>query len=316
MSAMRSEGNLTETVAVLGAGGTMGFPIARNIARASIPVRAWNRSRDRAEPLTKDGAYLADTPADAADGAGIVITMLADEDAVMESMDGPRGALSSMPGRNQADGGRTDDPNGPRHAIWVQMSTIGQAATKRCAELANRNGVGFVDAPVLGSRQPAEERKLVVLESGPEEARPRVQPVFDAIGHRTIRVGEAGAGSRLKLVTNSWVVAVVAAGAETIALAEALGLDPELFFYAIEGGPLDLTYLRMKGKAIAERDFTPAFRLTLAAKDANLVRQAAEDTGLEMPVMEAIARRLADGAKEYGDMDFCATYLTSAPKPG
>jgi 3-hydroxyisobutyrate dehydrogenase len=307
---------VTETVAVLGAGGTMGFPIARNIARAGIPVRAWNRSRDRAEPLTKDGAYLADTPADAADGAGIVITMLADEDAVLEAMDGPRGALSAMPGRNQADGDRTDDPNGPEHAIWVQMSTIGEAATRRCAELANRHGVGFVDAPVLGSRQPADERKLVVLESGPEEARPRLQPVFDAIGHRTIRVGEAGAGSRLKLVTNSWVVAVVAAGAETIALAEALGLDPQLFFRAIEGGVLDLPYLRMKGKAIAERDFTPAFRLTLAAKDANLVRQAAEDSGLDLPVMQAVARRLAEGAREYGELDFCATYLTSAPKRG
>lgn len=273
----------TETVAVLGAGGTMGFPIARNIARAGIPVRAWNRSRGKAEPLSEDGADIADSPADAARGAGIVITMLADEDAVIASMDGPDGALRAM--------------------------SAGQGAG-----LANRHGVGFVDAPVLGTRQPAEERKLVVLESGPEEARPRTQPVFDAIAHRVIRVGEAGAGTRLKLVTNSWVLAVVEAGAETIALADGLGLDPALFFQAVEGGALDLPYLRMKAKAMTERDFPPAFRLSLAAKDASLVRHAAETRGLDLPVVEAIARRLDEGAKVHGDLDFSATYLTSTPK--
>jgi 3-hydroxyisobutyrate dehydrogenase len=218
---------------------------------------------------------------------------------VTTAMDGLDGALSVMPGGT---------------ALWVQMSTIGEAATKRCAELANRAGVGFVDAPVLGTRQPAEERKLVVLESGPEEARPRTQPIFDAIAHRTIRAGEAGAGSRLKLVTNSWVLAVVEAGAETLALAEGFGLDPGLFFQAIEGGTLDLPYLRMKGKAMIEREFSPAFRLALAAKDAALVRQAAEDHDMDLPLVDAIARRLAQGAKEHGDKDFSATYLTSARK--
>jgi 3-hydroxyisobutyrate dehydrogenase len=304
----------TETVAVLGAGGTMGFPIARNIARAGIPVRAWNRSRDKAEPLRDDGAAIADSPADAASGAGIVLTMLADEDAVIASMDGPDGALRAMSGVTSGSSRETGDPNAPHHPLWVQMSTVGEAATRRCAELANRHGVGFVDAPVLGTRQPAEERKLVVLESGPEEARPRTQPVFDAIAQRVIRAGEAGAGSRLKLVTNSWVLAVVEAGAETIALADGLGLDPALFFQAIEGGTLDLPYLRMKAKAMTERNFPPAFRLTLAAKDAGLVRSAAEEHALDLPVVEAIARRLAEGAKEHGDLDFSATYLTSTPE--
>jgi len=314
-------GMVTETIAVLGAGGTMGFPIARNIARAGLPVRAWNRSNDKAKPLTEDGAYLARTPRDAATGAGIVITMLSDEEAVIAAMDGPDGALAAMRGAHEvggaheAGGGRAADPYGPHHALWIQMSTIGEAATRRCAELANHHGVGFVDAPVLGTRQPAEEGKLVVLESGPEEARPRIQPVFDAIGQRTIRAGEAGAASRLKLVTNSWVVAVVEAAAETIALAEGLDLDPHLFLKAVEGGTLDLPYLRIKGKAITERDFTPAFRLALAAKDAELVRRAAEDHGLDLPLVEAIARRFAEGAREHGDKDFSATYLMSTPKP-
>jgi 3-hydroxyisobutyrate dehydrogenase-like beta-hydroxyacid dehydrogenase len=144
--------------------------------------------------LAKDDAYVADTPADAARGAGIVVTMLADEDGVIAAMDGPDGALEVMASPNRSDSGGTGEPMAPQHPLWVQ---------------------------------------------------------------RTIWVGEAGAGTRLKLVTNSWVLAVVEAGAETIALAEGLGLDPGLFFQALEGGPLDLPYLRMKGKAMTERDFTP-----------------------------------------------------------
>jgi 3-hydroxyisobutyrate dehydrogenase len=304
----------TETVAVLGAGGTMGFAMARNIIRAGIPVRAWNRNREKAAPLAADGAYLADSPADAARGAGIVLTMLAGQEAVFAVMDGEDGALAVMAGASAADGSRAGGPYGPHHALWLQMSTIGEAATQRCAQLANRRGVGFVDAPVLGTREPAEQGALVVLESGPEEARPRVQPVFDAVGQRTIRAGQAGAGSRLKLVANSWVLAVVEAGAETIALAEGLDLDPGLFFQAIEGGALDLPYLRTKASAIAEGDFTPAFRLALAAKDARLAQDSARSRGLDLPLLDVIASRLAEGAETHGGQDFSATYLTSAPR--
>jgi 3-hydroxyisobutyrate dehydrogenase len=295
-------GAAQETVAVLGAGGTMGFAMARNIARAGIAVRAWNRSRDKAEPLAADGAYLADTPADAAVGAGIVLTMLADAAAVGSAMEGDGGALPVM-----ADSGQPDPP------IWLQMSTVDEEATEWCTDLAVCYGVVFVDAPVLGTRQPAEQGQLVVLESGPEEARPRVQPVFDAVGHRTIHVGEAGAGTRLKLVTNSWVLAVVEAVAETIALAEGLDLDPALFMAAIQDGPLDLPYLRAKARAIAERDFTPSFRLGLAAKDAGLVRDAAWQHGLDLPLFELVAYRLVEGTGKHGDKDVSATYLTGAP---
>ncbi len=302
-AAARTTDRPATTVAVLGAGGTMGFAMARNIARAGIKVRAWNRSRDKAEPLAGDGAYIADTPAEAAAGAGIVLTMLADAEAVVMAMEGDDGALPVMTGSDQ-----------PEPVIWLQMSTIGEEATEGCVTLAHRYGVGFVDAPVLGTRGPAEQGELVVLESGPEEASSQVRPIFDAIGQRTIHAGEAGAGTRLKLVTNSWVLAVVEAGAETIALAEGLGVDPSLFFQAVEGGALDLPYLRMKGKAITSGDFTPDFRLELAAKDAGLVGDSAWQHGLDLPLLELVARRLGEGAREHGDKDFSATYLTSAPE--
>jgi 3-hydroxyisobutyrate dehydrogenase len=286
-------------VAVLGAGGTMGRPMTRNLASAGMRVTAWNRSPDKAAGLAADGVELATSPVEAAAGADVVVTMLSDAGAVLAAMNGERGAARAM----------------TSGAIWAQMSTIGEHGTDECARLAAGFELTFVDAPVLGTRQPAEQGQLVVLASGPEQARDRIQPVFDAVGRRTIWAGETGAGTRLKLVANSWVMSVVEAGAETIALAEGLGVRPELLFEALDGGALDLPYLRIKAGMMARRQFDPDFRLTLAAKDAALVEQAAEQRDLDLPVLRAIRARLAEGARQHGDLDFSATYLTSAPKP-
>jgi 3-hydroxyisobutyrate dehydrogenase len=281
-------------VAVLGAGGTMGLGMARNIARAGFRVRCWNRTLEKARPLEEHGADVLDTPREAADGADVLLTMLSDADAVIGAFEDAASARSD--------------------AVWLQMSTIGEAGTGRCAEAAQTHGLTLIDAPVLGTKQPAEEGKLVILASGPEEARERVQPIFDAVGQKTIWVGEAGAGTRMKMVANSWVLTVVEGAAETIALAEGLGLDPNLLLDAIEGGALDLPYLRTKSKAIMERNFEPSFRLTLAAKDARLIEESAQRHGIDAPLFSTIRRRLAEGAKDHGDEDFSATYLTSAPR--
>jgi 3-hydroxyisobutyrate dehydrogenase len=286
-----------EPVAVLGAGGTMGFPMARNLARAGIEVRAWNRSREKAEALAHDGVSVRDSPQEASDGAAVVLTILTDTDVVIESVGGDTGALTSS---GQA-------------PIWLQMSTIGEAGTDRCAELAHDRGVTLIDAPVLGTKQPAEQGELVILASGPEHARDRLAPIFDAIGKKTMWIGDVGAGTRLKVAINSWVLTVVEGGAEAIALTEGLGLDPALLFDALEGGALDLPYLRMKGKAIAERNFDPSFRLKLAAKDAALVEESAARHDLDLPLFSVIRERMDEGAKDHGDEDMSATYLTSAP---
>jgi 3-hydroxyisobutyrate dehydrogenase len=283
-----------ETVAVLGAGGTMGRPMARNLARAGCAVRAWNRSREKAAPLADAGVELAATPSEAAAGAGVLLTMLSDGDAVLSVAGDALPQLS-------------------RDAVWIQASTVGEAATERCIALARERGVAFVDAPVLGTRQPAEEGTLVVLAAAADELRARVQPLFDAVGSRTVWVGEAGAATRLKLVVNAWVLAVVEAGAETVALAEGLGLDPQLFLDAIAGGGLDLPYLRAKAAMMAAREFPPSFKLSLAAKDAALVEQAAQRHGLELPLLGTLRARLAEGAVAHGDEDLSATYRTSAP---
>jgi 3-hydroxyisobutyrate dehydrogenase len=285
-----------ETIAVLGAGGTMGRPMTRNLARIGFIVRAWNRSPEKAESLAEDRVELCATPAEAAEGATTIITMLSDADAVLEVMQGDEGALAGA-----AEG-----------AVWLQMSTIGIEGTQRCAELAELLGLRFVDAPVLGTKQPAEQGELVILASGPEDLHERLAPIFDVVGKRTMWVGDAGNGTRLKIAVNTWILSVVEGAAETLALAEGLGLDPSLVLEAVAGGPLDLPYLQKKGRAMIERSFEPAFRLALAAKDAALVEDAAAAAGLDLPLVGAIRARLDEGASEHGDKDMAATFLTSA----
>jgi 3-hydroxyisobutyrate dehydrogenase len=152
------------------------------------------------------------------------------------------------------------------------------------------------------------------MASGPQSLRERVQPVFDAVARRTMWIGEqAGAGTRLKLVTNAWIVSVVEGAAETIALAEGLGLSGSAFLEAIDGGPLDMPYLRLKAAAMVERDFEPAFALKLAAKDARLAVESAERLDLDLPVLKAIGARMQEAVPEHGKEDLSVTFLTSAP---
>jgi 3-hydroxyisobutyrate dehydrogenase len=276
----------------------MGLPMARHIAEAGMEVRAWNRTRERVETLAEEGIQIAGTPADAATGAGIVLTILSDAEAVITTMEGDDGALAGV----------------GSGAIWLQMSTIGIAGTERCATLAEEHGLVLVDAPVVGTKKPAEEGKLTVLASGPEKARERCEPIFDAVGQKAVWLGEAGTGTRMKLVINSWLLSLVEGLAETIAFAEGIGIDPGQFLETISGGPVDNPYAQMKGRMMIERDFEPSFKLELAAKDARLVLEAMERHDLELPMLEAIRDQLEAAAGEHGDKDMAAAYLASAPK--
>ncbi|MHB8657964.1 MAG: NAD(P)-dependent oxidoreductase [Solirubrobacteraceae bacterium] len=279
------------TVAFLGTG-TMGLPMARNIAQCGHRVRAWNRSAERATALAADGVEVIKDLAEVAAGCDTLVTMLSSTVAVLD--------VASEALRHA-----------PPDSVWIQMSTIGLEGTELCADLARERAAVLVDAPVLGTREPAHERQLVVLASGPEKARGRCEPIFSAVGSRTLWVGEAGAGTRAKLVVNSWVNGVVAVLAETIALARALDVEPDRFFEAVQGGALDLPYARLKGRQMIDEDFNaPAFRLELALKDAELVRDAGASVGLAQPVMDAVADRLGRAFEAgHGEKDMAATYL-------
>src|ERR687885_1907277 len=230
------------TMAVLGTG-IMGAGMARNLLAAGMEVRVWNRTRKKAEPLADDGAKVVDSPDQAAEGADFVLTMLPDANSVAEAVGGEMSPLSAL----------------AEDGVWVQTSTVGEEGSDRLAEVAAEYGVTYVDAPVLGTKEPAEEGQLIVLASGPEEVRERCQPVFDAIGSNTLWLGPAGAGSRLKLVTNNWIVGLLGVLAETIAFANSIGVDPSQFLETIEGGPLGLPYAQLKGSMMIEETFPTSF---------------------------------------------------------
>jgi 3-hydroxyisobutyrate dehydrogenase len=283
------------TVAVLGTG-IMGAPMARTLAQSGHQVRAWNRTAAKAQALTDAGVVACATPREAVEGADIALTMLLDVDAVADTMTGDDGALSAA----------GDD------LLWLQCSTVGIEGTERLSGIAADAGVTYLDCPVLGTRTPAEQGALVVLASGPQSARDTAQPVFDAIGSRTIWLGDVGAGSRLKLVVNSWVLAVTTSISEVFSLAQALDVDPELFFEAVDGGALDLPYARVKGKLITAGDFPADFELSGAAKDSGLIADAARDAGVHLSVAEAV-RSAMEAARDagHGEEDMAAVWYAS-----
>ena len=272
--------------ALLGTG-IMGRGMARNIVAAGIPLTVWNRTPDKAADL---GADVADNPAHAVQGADIVVTILSDA-GVVEAV-----VREAAPQRG---------------TVWLQQSTVGVDGSERLARVAEELGLVYVDAPVLGTKGPAEAGQLVVLASGPPEAREAVTPVFDAIGSKTLWLGEAGNGSRLKLVANSWVLTVVEGVAEALTLATALGLDPQSFLDVVKGSATDSPYVQLKGGAMLAGALDAQFPLWGAVKDARLIEEAGRDVGVEMTLIAAARKHFeraeADG---HGDLDLAATYLS------
>ena len=278
-------------VAVLGTG-LIGAAVACNLARKGFEVRAWNRSPVKARALAVDGVTPFDDASEAVRGAEIVVTVLKDGPAVNEVI---AAALPSL-----AEG-----------AIWLQLSTVGAEATDIFTRFAAENGLVFYDAPVQGTRQPAEQGKLVILASGPESGRDSAQSVFDAIGQRTLWVSDTpGASSRLKLALNAFVFALTHGTAEALAIARALGVNPALVIEAVTGGPLDSGYFQAKSAAMLKGDFTTSFSVENGVKDAKLVVEALAGTDVRADLAEAgLARfnRVADAG--YGEKDIAASLL-------
>jgi len=288
-----------EPVGVLGIG-AMGHAMATSMLRAGIPTIVWNRRPAATRDLAGLGADVAETAADAARRAGVVVTMVTDTDAVM-SIARDQGMLAALaPG-----------------AIWVQMATIGVAGIERVAAMvqAERPDVTLLDAPVSGSREPAERGQLTIFASGPEEARPRVAPLFDALGQRTIWVGEVGAGSRLKLVNNTLVAFAAEAVANAAALARRLGLATETVVDALGGNPLVSPWQAAKLARIATGEFSAQFGLSLALKDVRLALQAAGDDRLA--VLGCLAEEWQQAVDEgLGDQDLTVVTRVLAQQEG
>jgi 3-hydroxyisobutyrate dehydrogenase len=283
-------------VALLGTG-IMGAGMARSLLRSGLDVTVWNRTPGRAAPLAGDGAQVAGTAAEAVAEVEAVVTMLWDGGSVAEVM---TAAL----------------PAAPEGVLWAQTSTVSpDDAGVQLPELASRYGARYVDAPVLGTRQPAEDGRLLVLAAAPGPLREPVTPLFDAVAARTVWVSERpGDGTRLKLVANSWVGTIVAATAQAIAFAGALGLDPQVFLDTVRGGAVDTPFLHLKGQAMIAGEFPPSFTVDGAVKDTGLMAAAMRESGTDATLMDAVAwqySKAADGG--HGGADMAAVYRAFRP---
>jgi 3-hydroxyisobutyrate dehydrogenase len=283
----------TPVIAFLGTG-RMGGPMAANLAHSGFELRVWNRTTSRTTDLARHGVFVARSPAEAVAGAGIVISMLADGPATEQAATGPDGFLARFPG-----------------LIWVQMATVGASWSARLAVMAARQGVTFVDAPVSGSQGPAQEGQLVILASGPDRVQDVLAPVFGALGRATLWLGPAGDGTKAKLVLNSWLVNLVEATAETLSFAGHLGLDPTSIVELLRSTPLGSPYAVQKATTMLAGNFTPAFALKHALKDAELAVQAAHSSGTRLALTEALLPRWRQTALLHADNDLSAVYITA-----
>jgi 3-hydroxyisobutyrate dehydrogenase len=262
-----------KAVAVLGTG-IMGSAMARRLAAAGLRTTVWDRSPQATAPLAAAGALAAVSARDAVADAGVVITMLPTAE-VVEQVIFAGGVAEAF-----AEG-----------AVWAQMGTIGVEATTGIAGRLGqlRPDVLFVDAPVSGSKGPAETGQLLILASGPPAAQAVAGPAFAAIGRKTVWLGAAGQGSRMKLVVNAYMSTLIEGVAEALELASHLGIDAAGLAEAIEGGPLDAPIADAKLYKMQSGDFAPEFPLEWALKDVDLAIGAAGDDRL--PLLEALSRQ-------------------------
>lgn len=285
-------------VALLGTG-IMGTGMGRSLRRDGLALRVWNRTRAKAQPLAELGATVVDTAREAIDGADVVVTMLTDGDATAAVM---TDLLAHL------------DPD----AVWAQMGTVGVAATKQLARLADQHGVAIVDAPVSGTKQPAEDGKLVVLTAGPADAKARCRPVFEAVGSRTVDLGDrVGDAMWMKMVVNGWLLDLLAGLGESMAFARAGGLDPADFLATIRGGPLDVPYAQLKGGQIIEAKYPTSFPLAHAHKDSRLMLEAAGDAAIDLPVARLVERllQMAEDSGHGGDDVGALAEVSGRPVP-
>jgi 3-hydroxyisobutyrate dehydrogenase len=268
--------------------------MAHRLLNQGVAVVAWDRQRDHAQPLAERGADVASTAGEVVSNAQAVITMLPTAEIVLSVV---KPVLEEW----------------PRETIWLQMSSVGAAEADQLAEVANAHGVTLFDAPVSGSTHPAEEGQLTILASGPDAARGQVEPVFEALGSRVQWVGEAGMGSRLKLAANHWMIAMVAALAESMHLCELMGLEKQQFVTLLDAGPLGSPYGVEKLGEMQRHEYPPGFPVRLAVKDLTLVREVASGSGVELPVLDAVLERFGDIEHSHANDDLAAVYELKLP---
>jgi 3-hydroxyisobutyrate dehydrogenase len=278
-------------VAVLGLG-IMGRGIAANLLRKGFPTTVWNRTAARAEAFRVLGATVAGSPADAAQGAGVVIDVVTDVAASREVWTGPAGALGAMPPGSTA----------------VECATLSVRWIRELSALAQARQVAFVDCPMTGSKEGADKGTLTLLIGAEETDLEKVRPVLEAFSARIFHFGPAGAGMTYKLINNLILAAQTVATGEGIALAASAGLRLPLVAEAIQTGAMASPIVKTKLPSIIRQDFSDTqFALRWMLKDLRYGLELARELGLRLPMLEKTCELYADAeVRGWGGQDFAA----------
>lgn len=280
--------------------GTMGAPMATNLAKKGFPLVIWNRTASKMESLVRLGAKAGKSPAHVASEVDVVITMVSCPQDVEQVVLGPEGVLEGI------------KPD----AILIDMSTVSPATSRKLAGAATVKRVEFLDAPVVGSKGPATEGALVILVGGLPQTLERCRPMFSAMGKTIIHAGGVGMGSALKLATNLMLAHLAAGFSEGLLLVQRAGLDPKRYLEVLEASTFRSPWYQTKGVGMVKRDFIPHFALKHMSKDLRLMLELGGEIGVELPVTAAIGQLFAqsDSAGK-GDLDYSAILAQLEGKP-
>jgi 3-hydroxyisobutyrate dehydrogenase len=280
-----------ERVAFFGLG-IMGGPMAANLARAGFGLSVWTHTEGKAERFAAEhGVRAASTPADAAEGADAMISIVPDTPQVESVLFGDTGAVQSLaPG-----------------ALVVDMSTIAPSASVLIGERLAGEGHEFLEAPVSGSRPKAEDGTLTIMAGGTESAFDRARPLFDVMGERIVHVGPQGHGQLAKLLTNVMGAVNAAAVAESVVAVRAAGLDPDAFLEVAAGSAGNSAMLTLKARPMFDESFEPLFKLEHMLKDVRHCLAEADALGVELRLGALAETLYARAAEEgHGGEDFAA----------
>lgn len=269
--------------------GIMGFPMAKNLLAKSFDVTVWNRTLSKAERLRDFGAKIANDPREAVKDKDIVITMLSEPKAIWALMI-DQGVLDSM----------------KKDALWIDSSTVDPFFSKKMANIANKNGLRFLDAPVSGSKVPAEKKELLFLVGGNENDVKEAEPLFHAMGKGYIHGGENGKGSALKMVVNLVLGLNIAAVAEALSLGKSLDIEDTKIMEMLINGPLSSPLLKIKKDKILNREFSPEFPLKWMQKDLGLILKCAQETDTYVPITAVVKEMYQMAKRSFADMDITA----------
>lgn len=273
--------------------GIMGSRMAANLLSKGFSLKVYNRTKSKAEPLIEAGAEWAETASDAGKNVDILITMLSEPGAVSSLALGKNGFLESM----------------KKNALWIDSSTVNPYYTGEMKQIASEKGIRFIDAPVAGSKKPAEKGELLFLVGGEENDIKEAASLFDAMGRKYIHIGKNGKGTSLKMVFNLLLGQAMYSFGEAMKLGRSLELNEKMLFDVLLDSPVVAPFVKLKRDKMENKDFSPEFPLRWMQKDLTLAAETAYEQGVKLKanniVIEAYRNAIENNR---GDEDFSAIY--------